>query len=349
MTASTGPSVGCAGGPSAGCAGRWANTSASPSHGQPGAAAELLHVLVVEDSEDDARLVVRHLQKAGLELDYSRVDTLESMEAALNRKPWDIVIADYSMPHFSGIAALELTFQHDPDLPFILVSGAIGEETAVQAMKAGAHDYVMKDNLTRLVPAVERELHDAEVRRAGRAAEEALRESEELHRTLVETSPDGIALMNPDGVILTANQRMAELHGRPSPSDVIGANYQDLVAEEDQRRLRAFLHGIVDGTGPTIREYHLRRLDGTIFPGETHASLHLDSHGRPKAILIIERGGLPRPPSPCQPRRDRPRTRQPIHADLSRAVPIDGRDQQAAHRMGQRGQLQSLGLTPFDA
>jgi signal transduction histidine kinase/DNA-binding response OmpR family regulator len=133
-----------------------------------------LRVLIAEDSEDDALLVVRKLQQGGYAPTYERVDTPEAFSAALARQPWDVIIADYSMP-----AAWRLLKESGLDLPFIVVSGAIGEDVAVSAMKAGAHDYVMKDNLARLGPAVQRELQEAEARLARRQAEEALCDSKE--------------------------------------------------------------------------------------------------------------------------------------------------------------------------
>jgi DNA-binding NtrC family response regulator len=121
-------------------------------------------VLIVEDAEDDALLVVRELRRAGYDVIFQRVDTAKAMTAALANQPCDLVIADYSMPHFSGLTALELFMKSGLDVPFIFVSGTMGEDVAVTAMKAGAHDYVMKGNLKRFVPAVERELREAEIR-----------------------------------------------------------------------------------------------------------------------------------------------------------------------------------------
>lgn len=134
-----------------------------------------LRVLLVEDSENDAILIIRELRHSGYVPTFERVDTPETFIAALARQTWDAVIADYSMPSFSGLAALMLLKESGLDLPFIVVSGAIGEDVAVSAMKAGAHDYVMKDNLARLGPAVQRELHEAKVRLARRRAEEEIR------------------------------------------------------------------------------------------------------------------------------------------------------------------------------
>jgi signal transduction histidine kinase len=137
-----------------------------------------LRVLLIEDSEDDADLLKIALRRGGYEIDCRRVHTPEDMQAALQQREWDIVISDYVMPRFNGIDALKLLQSHGIDVPFIIVSGHIGEELAVAAMKAGADDYVMKDKLARLVPAVARELREAESRRARRASEQALRESE---------------------------------------------------------------------------------------------------------------------------------------------------------------------------
>jgi signal transduction histidine kinase len=139
-----------------------------------------LRLLHIEDSEDDSLLLRRHLARAGYDLQCERVETLSALEQSLQRQAWDVIISDYVMPHFSAPAALEVLKQRGLDLPFIIVSGAIGEQTAVSAMRAGAHDYLMKDSLARLVPAIERELHECAVRRARRRAEDALRASEKL-------------------------------------------------------------------------------------------------------------------------------------------------------------------------
>jgi len=135
-----------------------------------------LRVLIVEDSEDDAFLVIRELERGGYDTTFERVETAEAMTAALKKQAWDVIIADYKMPHFSAPAALELFHQSGLDLPFIVVSGTVGEETAVATMRAGAHDYLMKGNLTRFVPAVERELREAKVRKERKRADYNLKE-----------------------------------------------------------------------------------------------------------------------------------------------------------------------------
>ncbi|MGN6552924.1 MAG: response regulator, partial [Verrucomicrobiota bacterium] len=134
-----------------------------------------LQILIVEDSEIDAFLLEHALQRGGLASNCLRVDTADAMSAALDQQSWDVILADHSMPRFSAPEALQLAQDRGLDVPFIIVSGHIEEETAVAAMKAGAHDYIMKDRLARLVPAVERELREAAMRRTQREYETELR------------------------------------------------------------------------------------------------------------------------------------------------------------------------------
>ncbi len=133
-----------------------------------------LRVLIVEDSVDDTILLLHELRQSGYDPAFERVDTSEAMDEALEKRSWDIVISDYVMPGFSGLAALRLLKARGIDLPFILVSGQIGEDAAVEAMRAGAGDYIPKGSMVRLVPAIERELRDAQVRRERKQAEDAL-------------------------------------------------------------------------------------------------------------------------------------------------------------------------------
>ncbi len=139
-----------------------------------------LRVLIVEDSEDDARLLVRELRKSGYDILFERVDRPETMKAALQRQQWDMIFSDYVLPQFSGLAALNVARETGLDLPFIIISGKIADDIAVTAMKAGAHDYIMKDNLKRLAPAVERELREAVLRRERLHSQEALAFSHRL-------------------------------------------------------------------------------------------------------------------------------------------------------------------------
>lgn len=136
--------------------------------------AKLLQVLIIEDSEDDVLLIKRALRQGGYTPTLRQVELPDTMLAALSEQKWDVIISDYSLPHFSGLAALELLKQSELDIPFIIVSGAIGEDVAVGAMKAGAHDYILKGNLTRLAPAISREIQDAAIRRDRKKLEERL-------------------------------------------------------------------------------------------------------------------------------------------------------------------------------
>jgi putative nucleotidyltransferase with HDIG domain len=136
-----------------------------------------LKVLFVEDSEDDVLLLVQELKRGGYDIQFEQVETAEAMRSALGRQKWDLIVSDYNMPQFTAFDALQLLKGTELDIPFIIVSGAIGEETAVEMMKAGAHDFVRKGNLARLAPAIERELRDVEVRRERRKVQEQLERS----------------------------------------------------------------------------------------------------------------------------------------------------------------------------
>jgi len=136
---------------------------------------ELIKVIIVEDSEDDLMLLLRALKKGGFETVYVRVETEEGLRQALENEQWQIVISDHAMPRFSAPEALKVLKESGRDIPFIIVSGTIGEEVAVAAMKAGAHDYILKDKLARLAPAVERELRDAAIRERQRRYEEQIK------------------------------------------------------------------------------------------------------------------------------------------------------------------------------
>jgi K+-sensing histidine kinase KdpD len=141
-----------------------------------------VRVLIVDDSETDATLLIRELRKAGYSPVSKRVDTAEDMDRALDEQTWDVILCDYVMPNFSGPAALEVLHKKGLDIPLIVVSGQIGEDTAVEAMRAGANDYIMKGNLKRLKPAVDREINEAVIRAQSRKTKEELKvKEEELH------------------------------------------------------------------------------------------------------------------------------------------------------------------------
>jgi two-component system, NarL family, sensor histidine kinase UhpB len=181
-----------------------------------------LRVLLVEDSENDAALLELALQRTGFSVQCDRVESAEGLSNALESPDWDVVIADYVMPQFDGLSALALVKEKGLDLPFIIVSGHITDDTAVAAMKAGAHDYVMKDNLTRLGPAVERELRDAEVRRARKMTEKKLWEEHAFRSAIENSIPSGIVVLNLDGKLTYVNPAFCEMVGW-SETELIGA------------------------------------------------------------------------------------------------------------------------------
>jgi PAS domain S-box-containing protein len=180
----------------------------------PELTARQLNVLLVEDNPDDAFLLERHLKRNGFDVAITRVETAEEMLVALDQKEApEVVLADYNLPNFSGPAALLLLKNAGIDIPFIMMSGAVSEETAVESMRAGAQDYVSKQNLTRLTPALERELREAAARRRRRAAEHALRASEMRFHRLVEAMPLSLIISTASGRILYANSAAERLLG----------------------------------------------------------------------------------------------------------------------------------------
>jgi nitrogen-specific signal transduction histidine kinase len=193
-----------------------------------------LRVLIVEDSENDALLMIGKLRQSGYQPVYRRVDTAPAFVAQLENKTWDIILSDYSLSSFSALEALRLLQERKRDVPFIIVSGAIGEETVVASMKAGVHDYVMKDNLARLVPAIERELRDAWVRHKRSLIKVALRESERENRrlsnefrTLLDNIPDSLTLLDADLKVVWANRGTATMLDRPF-EELAGENCRKL-------------------------------------------------------------------------------------------------------------------------
>jgi PAS domain S-box-containing protein len=197
-----------------------------------------LRVLIVEDQEDDALLLLRVLRRANYDPHFDRVDTAGTMEAALDRQSWDIIIADYTLPEFNGLAALALVQKRGLDLPFILVSGSIGEDIAVTAMKTGAHDYIMKSNLSRLIPAVERELRECEVRRARQRAEETLQENYQLMHAVFEGTSEAIFVKDLQGRYVVINSAGARVFGK-TPAAVIGKDDAELFSAESCRNIMA--------------------------------------------------------------------------------------------------------------
>jgi len=248
-----------------------------------------LRVLSVEDCEDDAILVMRQLRRGGYDATFKRVETPEDFSAALEAEAWDIVIADYTLPRFSAPAALAIWKDRGLDVPFIIVSGQVGEERAVAKMRSGAHDFLTKDNLARLAPVVERELREAEMRQKHRQAQEALQESEEMYRGLFDSSLDGIVFTDLEGKIRDANRAYLDMLGYSS-EEIRARTYQQLTppkwreAEQDVVESQVMARGYSD---EYEKEYISR--DGTTFPVSVRAWLIRDKEGRATGMWGIVR------------------------------------------------------------
>lgn len=202
-----------------------------------------LRVLIIEDSELDAGLILRHLEKAGYAVKMTRVEDEPELLKALHAS-WDIIIADYQLPQFNAPAALKILQESGKDIPFIVVSGAVGEETAVALMKSGARDYVMKDNLSRLPPIVERELIEVEVRRSKKQANDALLESEQHLRNSQQVAHVGNWIIDMTTGVETWSDEMYRIFGLDSHK--VKGNLHKILEEaihpEDKERVRTFAH-----------------------------------------------------------------------------------------------------------
>jgi PAS domain S-box-containing protein len=222
-----------------------------------------LRVLIVEDNEDDALLVIRELGKNDYKPDYERVETAAEMKTALNEKTWDIILCDYKLPKFSAPKAIELLKETRIDIPLIVISGTIGEETAIECMKAGARDFFMKGKLSRLAAAIEREIKEAEMRRRQREAEEALLASEEKYRLVVENAQEAI-IVTQDLKVVFSNRAAIGQSGYPEEiflsqpfTNFIHPDDRNMVADNHFRRLKG-------EEIPEVQNFRIIREDGDI-------------------------------------------------------------------------------------
>src|SRR5437867_5361667 len=225
--------------------------------------AEQFRILLVEDNPKDAELVVRELKRGGLDFQSRRVQTESDFRREIDEFQRHLVISDFSMPQFSGPKALAIARESRADIPFIFISGTIGENVAVDMMKAGANDYVMKNNLARLVPALKRELREAEVRRGRRLAEERLKESEAgAHRAqLMAKVAHGIT--GPDGSFERVSDTLPRLIGvEPAQTPRSTREWLDLLHPDDRERFRATAIEAARAGARKDVEYRLRRRDG---------------------------------------------------------------------------------------
>lgn len=220
-----------------------------------------IQLLIVEDSADDASLLLAELKRQGHASTHQRVETKADFLAALQQQPWDAVIADYVLPNFSGPEALRLLRAQDLDTPFIMVSGIYGEAEAVAMMKSGANDYVMKSNLDRLAPALERELAMAQDRRRHQRAEAAML----FLAAIVESSADAIYGKNLDSLIMSWNPAAEQLFGYRA-EEVIGRSNAILFPQNRRDEMLDILAGVRRGDIVGVRETERLHKSGKIIP-----------------------------------------------------------------------------------
>lgn len=246
-----------------------------------------ISVLLVEDSPRDAELLVLALERGGYDPSVTCVQTAEAMNAALDAGSWDVVIADYSMPRFSGLGALDVLKRRGLDIPFLLVSGTVGEEVAVEAMKAGASDYLMKGHLTRLVPTVERELREAAHRKLQRRAELASRDSEKRFRAMFDQAAIGTAQSDLEGRWLLVNQRLLDLYGY-SWEELSALRFTDITHPDDLAADLVQFDRLIAGE---ISSYSLEkrfiRKDGSVIWANVTVSLVRDEQGEPQYTMAV--------------------------------------------------------------
>jgi PAS domain S-box-containing protein len=216
-----------------------------------------MRLLFVEDNPDDVEMTVVELRRFGFELAWERVDTLEALGLALEQSSWSLIICGYDLPGFTGADALHFVRERDREIPFIVVSGTLGEEGAVDLIRAGANDYVYKDRLARLGPAIERELRDVQLREERRSLFAALRRSEDRYRRIFENAPVGVAVSTPDGTLLAANERFTAIVGQ-SAQQIIGRRMSDFTSGvhappgEPHRSERCFVRGDGEAVWTTV-------------------------------------------------------------------------------------------------
>ncbi|MCX9086381.1 MAG: PAS domain S-box protein, partial [Candidatus Methanoperedens sp.] len=246
-----------------------------------------VRVLIIEDSGFDARVLIGELERGGYKPDYELVDTPEGMRTALTAKSWDIVISDYVMPDFSGLDAIRILQESGLDIPIIIVSGNIGEDTAVQAMKAGAHDYLIKGNLARLIPAIERELSEAQERRKRKKAEAELKSTKEKLESFINNTSDAIIILDLEKKILQVNIGFEKISGWTA-AEAAGIKLPTIpvnIIPETEKLLAQVKSGKVITAYETIRE----RKDGSVFDVSVTISPIKDAEGKVVAFAGISR------------------------------------------------------------
>jgi len=244
-----------------------------------------LNLLLFEDSEADALLMIRSLEQAGWRPRFAQVQTVETLRVTLTEGPWDLLLCDHTLPRFDARTVLSLVREMALDLPVVIVSGRISEATAAALMKAGAHDHVLKDNLPRLTPVVERAFRETQIRLAQGQLEKRLRESEERFRLAFENANIGMNLISPGRVILRVNQRLCDILGY-TREEVEGRSVSDITHPEDREiGLRFVSEAVKGGPERNVFEKRFVHRDGHTVWGEVTSSLVRDAQGVPRYFI----------------------------------------------------------------
>ncbi len=234
-----------------------------------------LRLLLVEDSEADAALLLRELRRGGYAVTFERVESAGGMRAALSRGSWDIIISDCGMPSFNALTAVRMVREAGSDIPFIVLSGTLDEEDAVEVLRAGANDFLTKAKMARLLPAVERELREKVGRDEGRRSQSRIKVTEERFRTLLESAPDGMVIVGSDGRIAFVNARTEALFGYPR-EELVGEPIEVLVPVRLRAKLREQRSSFFESDEPLPSGAGLEllglRKNGTEFPVEIRLS-----------------------------------------------------------------------------
>lgn len=243
---------------------------------------------MVEDSDDDAELLLIYLRRNGYEIQFDRVHTASEMRQMLASNEYDVIISDFSLPGFNGMEAFRIVKENDLDVPFIITSGTIGEDLAVESMVAGVNDYLMKDNLTRLVPAIEREIKEAKNRHARREAELALKKSEEQYRELFENANDIIFTIDLDGNFTSINKKGKKIF----PLQIVenpNSNFAELITETEFQKFSEMLEQKLSGkTDKTQLEFEIVTQQKQVKSLEISSRL-IYSDGKPSGVQCIAR------------------------------------------------------------
>jgi PAS domain S-box-containing protein len=223
----------------------------------------LIHILHLEDDAADVKLVHAILEEAGLACRINLVQTGEEFGEALRQSKYDVILADFRLPGYDGMAALRLVQELGLDIPFIFVSGTMGEDAAIEGLREGATDYVLKQKLSRLVPAIKRALDEAENRRERRRAERSLAEQYQFLQLLIDTIPSPIFYKDVQGIYLGCNLSLAEFLGRPK-ENIIGKTVFDIYPPEQAEKYYQMDQELVKNPGTQIYEFPMERSDGAL-------------------------------------------------------------------------------------